>query len=259
MTPLAQRVVARFKARSAARYKTRKKLPSGNTVYLYSDRQIAFRTRKKAERLAKLKRSLGKLRSRVKRDLQADDPDKRLTALAVALIDHTYERVGNEDSADEGHVGVTGWQRGHVSFSSGKATIKYVGKAGVHQKKVVSDSTILNALKDAYEAVEGDDASLFSYEDGKVTAEKVNAYLEPFGVTAKDIRGFHANEEMKTNLKAVREKGGSLPEDRKERKAQLRAEFLKALDMTAKAVGHEASTLRSQYLLPEVEEEYFKS
>jgi len=32
----------------------------------------------------------------------------------------------------------------------------------------------------------------------------INAYLEPFGITAKDIRGFHANEEMRAELKKVR-------------------------------------------------------
>jgi hypothetical protein len=73
-------------------------------------------------------------------------------------------------------------------------------------------------------------------------------------VTAKDIRGFHANDEMKKQLKAVRK--GPLPKDHKERKTQLKEEFKKALEATAEAVGHEPSTLRSQYLVPGLEDDF---
>jgi hypothetical protein len=84
----------------------------------------------------------------------------------------------------------------------------------------------------------------------------VNDYLESFDITAKDLRGFHANREMQDRLKAIRSKGKKLPEDEKDREKILKKEFLKALDETAEAVGHEASTLRSQYLVPNMEEQY---
>lgn len=246
--------------RVAARYKSKKKVKTqagdDMTVYEYSDRQIANRNRNKAKKLEKLSGKIGKLRAKVKRDLKSSDPDRMLTALAVALMDHTYERVGNEESAKDGHVGVTGWQRKHLSFGKGKVTIKYVGKSGVKHEKSVTDSGIRNALRSAYEAGESDDACIFHWEGGKVTAETVNAYLKPFAVTAKDIRGFHANREMQERLAVARK--GKLPEEKKARAKQLKAEFLKALEETAEAVGHEASTLRSQYLVPGLEESYLK-
>lgn len=238
----------------AARYKAKKRLDSGNTVYMYSERQIADRNRRKARRLEKLRKSIKSLRAQVKRDLKSEDPERMLTALVVGLIDHTYERVGNEDSADEGHFGVSGWQRKHVSFGRGNATIKYVGKSGVKQTKKVTDAGLIRALRDAYECVEGDDDCLFD----QVDAKKVNSYLKTFGVTAKDIRGFHANREMQERLRTIRSKGGSLPEDKKEREKKLKDEFKKALEETAGAVGHEASTLRSQYLIPNIEADFLK-
>jgi DNA topoisomerase-1 len=252
-----------FAERVAARYKNKKVVDSEKggktTIYEYSERQVQNRNREKAERVEKLRKSIGKVRSKVKRDLNSSDPEKMLTALAVALMDHTYERIGNETSAKENeHFGVTGWQRKHVSLGKGKATIRYTGKSGVKQEKVVSDASILKALRNAYEANEDDDAGIFSWEGGKVTAEKVNSYLDQFNITAKDIRGFHANAEMQTRLKAVRSKGGALPEDKKEAKAKLKEEFKEALEETAEAVGHEASTLRSQYLVPGLESTFLK-
>jgi DNA topoisomerase-1 len=248
--------------RVAARYKSKKKVKTEggktNTVYVYSERQIALRNRKKAERLEKLKKNIGSLRKKVQKDINSDDPSTALTALAVALMDHTVERVGNDGSADEGHFGVTGWQKGHLSFGRNKATIKYVGKSGVKHSKDVTDAKILKALRNAYEAAEGDDAGIFEHDSGKVTAKHVNEYLKEFDVTAKDIRGFQANSIMQRNLKAVRAKGKPLPDDKKKREKQLKTEFLRALDQTAEEVGHESSTLRSQYLTPGTEEEFLR-
>jgi DNA topoisomerase-1 len=248
MLHLARRVLARYKAK--------KQTDDGAVIYEYSDRQIANRNRKKAERLEALKKNIGALRKRVQRDLKSDDPTTMLTALAVGLIDHTYERVGNEDSADEGHFGVTGWTRKHISFGRGQATVRYVGKSGVKHEKKISDASLMKALKDAYESNDDEDGSIFSHDMGKVDARKVNEYLKQFDVTAKDLRGFHANREMQERLTAVRAKGKPLAEDKKAREKQLKTEFLKALEQTAEAVGHEAATLRSQYLVPGLEEDY---
>lgn len=254
MEPLVKAIVAKYKAKKKVK-------PKGGgepfTVYEYSDRQIANRNNAKAKRYEKLGKSIGKLRAKVKKDIKSSDPEKMLVALAVALIDHTFERVGNSKSADEReHFGVTGWQRKHVSFGKGGVQIKYVGKSGVKHTKTVTDAGIKKALRDAYEAAESDDASLFGWEGGSVTADKVNEYLKPFGVTAKDLRGFHANRLMVEKLKEARK--GKLAEDKKKRAKQLKDEFLKALDETSAEVGHEASTLRSQYLVPGVEEQYLK-
>lgn len=244
--------------RIVAKYQSKKKLDTGTVVYEYSERQIADRHRKKAERYEKLSKSIEKLRKTVNKDLSAEDPKTSLTALAVALMDHTYERVGNDDSAEEGHFGVTGWKKSHISMGKGSATIKYVGKSGVKHEKKVTDSKILKALKKAYDGVEGKDNCIFDFEGGCVTAKDVNAYLKDFDITAKDIRGLHANQEMQDRLGKIRKAGPKLPEDKKKREKLLKDEFKEALEATAEAVGHEASTLRTQYLVPSLEEAYAK-
>lgn len=245
-------------ARVAARYKGKKKVPSEDggttTVYEYSDQQVSRRNNEKAKRLEKLRASIGKLRAQVTTDLKSTNPEKQLTALVVALIDETFERVGNDQSAKDGHFGVTGWTKSHVKMSQGKATITYVGKSGVKQKKTVKGPA-LKALRDAFARCEGEDC-LFDYDGGSVDATKVNSYLKKFKVTAKDLRGFHANEEMRSALKAARK--GKLPSDPKKRKAKLKVEWDKALEIAASAVGHEASTLKSQYLVPGLEDNFLK-
>jgi hypothetical protein len=252
--PLAERVAAKYKNKKKVKTEGGKEM----TVYQYSDRQVANRNKKKAERIEALRKSIGGLRKKMKRDLKSSDPETSMTALAVALIDHTYERVGGERGAEEGHYGVTGWKKKHVTFGPKDATIKYVGKSGVKHEKKVSDAGIKQALRNAYEACDGKDNCLFEGDWGSVSAEKVNEYLSDFDITAKDIRGFHANREMQERLKARRAAGKDLPSEKKAREKLLKTEFLKALDETAEAVGHEPSTLRSQYLVPGMEESYMK-
>lgn len=242
------------KAAAKSRYKEKKEVPKADgkgttTVYVYSEGQVQHRNREKAQRVEKLRGSIEKLRSAVSKDLKSDDEKTRLIALAVALTDHTYERVGNDESAKEGHFGVTGWKKEHISFKDGKATIKYVGKSGVKQNKTVTDKTLVSALEDACEG-EGDCVT------GSLSASDVNQYLKDHDITAKDIRGYHANTEVQTRLKAIRAKGGDLPKDPKEKTEKLKKEFQQALEETAELVGHKATTLKSQYLVPGLERNY---
>ena len=246
--------------RLAAKYQNKKKVKTEDgdetTVYEYSEGQVQHRNREKAKKVEKLRGKLDELRRKITGDLDNKDPDIRLAALAVALIDETYERVGNEDSAKEGHFGVTGWKVKHITFSQGKATLSYVGKSGVKQKKTVTNAKALKVLKEAVKGKSPDEEILCEGDDCRITAQRVNEYLKPFDITAKDLRGLHANEEMRSALKAQRK--GKLPDDKKEREEKLKAEFKAALEETAKAVGHEASTLKSQYLVPGLEDAYTK-
>jgi DNA topoisomerase I len=249
--------------RVAAKYQNKKEVPKADgsgttTVYEYGPRQIQNRNREKAERIESLRKHMSDLRKRARRDLEAEDPKVRLTALAVCLIDETYERVGNETSAENGHFGVTNWLREHVTLSPKSATLRYVGKSGVKQEKRIEDSKVLSALRKALKGKKKGDKILCEGDDCTVLAKDVNAYLKPYGITAKDIRGLHANEETRAALKAVRAKGPELPRSLKEREPILKKELSEALDIAAAAVGHEPSTLKNQYLVPGLVDAYLK-
>lgn len=246
----------------AARYQKKKEVPKAKgkgttTVYEYSDRQVQHRNREKAKKVEKLRKRLSDLQAQVKKDIKSKDPKKRLTALAVGLINDTYERVGNEESAEDGHFGVTQWRVNHVTLGNGKATFKYVGKSGVNQTKETRDADLIKVLREAVKE-KGKDDPIFELDEVSIDNSDVNSYLKPFGITAKDIRGLHANRVMQKNLKSIRGKGGKLPDDKKERDAKLKEEFNKALEQTADEVGHKPSTLKSQYLVPGLEDNFLR-
>lgn len=214
-----------------------------------TEKQVA----KQAERVEQLRKAVMSVRKKVQKDLRSRDPEKVLTALAVGLVDHVYE----PEAATEDHFGVTGWKRKHVSFGPKSATLRYTGKTGKYEKRV-SDAVLKKALRDAYQALDDDDADLFAWHGGRVTPEKVADYLKPLGVTAADLRGFQANQVLQEQLKTLRGDGGELPANKKAREKKLRAEFAKALATTAKVVGHNGVTLRSEYLVPGLEAQFLK-
>jgi DNA topoisomerase IB len=246
----------------AAKYKDKKEVPKADgkgttTVYEYSENQITRRNNDKAKQIEKLRKSLSDLRSQIRKDLKSDDLKTRMSALVVGLINDVFERVGNPESAKDGHFGVTGWKVKHVTFRDGKAVFRYVGKSGVSQEKETKDAGLIAGLK---ELVKGKSKSddIFDSEDVHITSSIVNDYLKPFDITAKDIRGLHANRQVQTNLRRIRREGGALPEDKKKRDALLKKEFKQAVEEAAEAVGHEPTTLQNQYLVPGIEDNYLK-
>lgn len=264
---ISERVVTRYKL---AKYKSKKVVPKasgkGTTeVLVYSDRQIALRKSKKSKRLQKLSGHIDKMMAKVKKDLTSSDQKTARVALAIMLINETYERVGNDTSAagensdtdSTPHLGVTGWSKKNIKFTGGKAKISYRGKSSVDHVKIVEDPATVKALKKAYDECEGDKDCIFHWADGKVTAKEVNEELRSFGdLTAKDLRGWHANRLMKEELAKVRK--GKLPEDKKERAAKLKDEWKEALEITAKEIQHEPGTLQGQYLVDSMREQYLK-
>ena len=201
----------------------------------------------------------------VRKELGSSDKKTARVALAICLINETYERVGNETSAagensdtdSTPHLGVTGWAKQNISFKGSKATIKYRGKSSVDHVKVVDDPEIVKALKAAVKDCSSAEDCVFHWDGGKITAKDVNEKLKSFGdLTAKDLRGWHANRLMKEELARVR--NGPLPTEKKERQEKLKAEWKKALETTAKEIQHEPATLQGQYLVDAMKEAYLK-
>ena len=226
--------------------------------------QLTKKEKKKAERAEFLRKGISKVRKKVRSDLKKSVGSKAFcSALAVALIDETYARIGNQKSEDENqHYGITGWQKKHLTFSGGNAKIKYVGKSGVKHEKTVRTKAVVTALKKLADKAESEDTPVlqYDYEDrlSRLTSSDVNDYLTDFDITAKDIRGFHANAEMKRKLKELRKENGSLPEDKEDREKQLTKEFEEALKSVSKCLGHEEATLRSHYLVHNFEKTFFE-
>lgn len=201
---------------------------------------------KKRSGIEELSNNIRSLRIRVNRDLQSDNEKEALTALVISLMDKTGERVGNNDSADNGHFGITGLQKKHVTVIGNKVLLDYTGKSGVEHEKSFSDERIADALKKAIK--NSSSKNIFETSDGfQVKSDRVNRYLEEYNVSSKDIRGFSANKWITDKLKSR-----PIPETEKER----RLLFNTIVRNIAKKIGHGKATLVKHYMLPTLDTEY---
>jgi hypothetical protein len=208
------------------------------------------RRQKKIQSVRTLASNIHKLRNQVTKDLKSDKEKVRLTALAVAIIDKTSERVGNEESAKDGHVGVTGFQNKHVEVEGDTVKLKYTGKSGVEHEKQFTDKLMAKLLKECKGRCDSKDAALLTTSDGfKIKSDKVNRYLRDFDITAKDLRGYSANKLVTQSLT-----NAQISKDEDERKKK----FSEVLKSVAEKVGHQKATLKTHYLLPKIETEYVK-
>lgn len=206
----------------------------------------AERFAKKREHIEQISNSIRSLRSNITKDLKSDDERTRLTALAISMIDKTYERVGNEESADNGHYGVTGFLKKDIIIIGNRVHLNYIGKSGVEHDKSFSDALAAKVLKQAIK--DSPDKRIFVTSDGfKIKSDRVNRYLSEYDVTAKDLRGFHANKLIIDKLSKQ-----DIPKEDKQRKVL----FKKAVRFSADKVGHKPLTLQKHYLMPELQTEY---
>jgi len=207
---------------------------------------IEARWKKKKARIEELSSGIRKLRLNVSKDLKSDNEKDSLTALVVATMLLTAERIGNDSSAGDGHLGVTGFQRSNVSISGNTVSLDYTGKSGVRHEKCFTDERIAKALKTALK--NSPSKYVFETSDGfRIKADRVNRYLSPHNISAKDLRGFLANQYTVEKLKKIE------PEETdKKRKKQLNA----ILKIVAQKVGHGRPTLKKHYLVPELWDEW---
>lgn len=233
-SPLSKR--AKVMSESPA-YKKKEKSESGNDIYRYDEKHIEKRWKEKKEKLKKLEKDIEKVRKQYKEDLKSDDDRTRAIAAIVGIMDETAMRIGNEDSAKEGTYGASTLKVKHVKGGKGKMTFDFPGKGAIEQNISLDNNEIIKVIRDLMKGKKGDDF-IFEIDGKKIWDRAVNRYLKPMGISAKDLRGFQANYLMKEMLK--------------------KKDFKEALDEVAEIVGHKASTLKSQYLDPELVEKHEK-
>ena len=213
-----------------------------------SKRKLSQRWDYKRDSIYNLRDNINRLKLQVRKDLKSKDEKNKLTALVIRIMFNTSERVGNESSAENGRFGITQLKNTHIFLRNGKIHLIYVGKSGVQHSKSFSDATsfsILKALKKKNKNF------LFVTSDGfRIKPDRVNRYLNNFGAKSKDIRGYNANYMMLCELR----KFGKVTEDKERKKI-----FNLSLKKVSCKIGHSATTLRTHYLLPEIEENFYKS
>jgi hypothetical protein len=210
-------------------YTSKIKTPSG-FKFVYSPKALSKRVKEKHHKLELLRKDLGKLMKRVDKDLGDEDLRTKAIAAVVSFIEQTGLRVGNEESVkDHKTFGATTLLVKHLKFRGSKVMLRFKGKKQVDQEHVVSGAKLIKVLR---ELVKGKKPTARVFEvDGKVIWDRaVNRYLAPFQVSAKDIRGFKANDLMKDALKHM--------------------DWKEALEEVAEEIGHTPNVLKNDYLDP---------
>ena len=239
-----------------AKYKSKKKTEKGNVIYEYGEKDKARRAEKKARHVRTVLKNIKKLVKKFEGDLSSDDMHTKMSALAVALIYHTYERVG-----DRGNIGtgITSLKKKHISVSGNTVKLKYVGKSHVKQNKEVSDAKIAKIVKELLKD-KSSNGYLFDYEGDErvdITAKDVNEYLEPFSITAKDLRGHAANDLLIDKLKKQKKPPSGSSDA--ERKKFFKDNLKKCIEEVAEEIGHTPGICKSSYIDPKLIESYEES
>jgi hypothetical protein len=207
---------------------------------------IAARWDKKKNKIETLTQNIQSLRYNISTSLKSEDEKEFLTALAIALIDKTGERVGNETSEAVDHRGITGLRKKHIKIEGNKVYLDYTGKSGVDHETCFTDEKLANALKQAIANSKG--GFILQTSDGfRIRPNRINRELSAFGCSAKDLRGYKCNQLILAKLN-----NNEIGKDEKERKKH----FLKSLTEVAAKIGHGRATLRKHYMIPELETSY---
>ncbi len=214
---------------------------TGKWVHNYTFVTMARKAGAKFAANVDLARNLASIRAHYRHDLGHNNR-AGVIALVVALIDQAYFRVGNEQSDGNGVYGVTTLQKRHVSIDKNSVDFRFVGKKQVEQHKVVTDGALASCIKNLLAACKSDDDRLFRFAGKAIEARDVNAYLKPFGVTAKQFRTYHATRLARAFLLPRRNVASS------ERVKTVNAMFA----YVAPKLGHTPAVCRESYVDPAV-------
>jgi len=210
------------------------------------EKEIKQRWDSKRESIYNLKNIIDRLKRYVRQDLFSANEKDKLTALVIRIMLFTSERVGNEESATNGHFGVTQFKNKHIKVSDNRVVLDYVGKSGVEHEKSFVDSISASIIKDLL--ARRNDYVFTTKEGFRIKPDRVNRYLSNFNAKSKDIRGYNANRLMVMELNRIG----------KTEEKQRPKVFNASLRKIGEKVGHGAATLRKHYLLPEIEETFYK-
>jgi len=240
-------------------FKEKRRTRKGNVQYVYDAETTEQAKIAKFRRVVLLAKQLPSLIE----DLQAalskgDTPRDKVVAAIVALIDRCHFRIGTDKYAERhGTFGVTTLRPEHVTVSGSEVRFQFTGKKQVPWDKTVTDPDLAEFIEHLA-ADSHSDRLFWYYRNGKqypIKASHVNAFLREHGVTAKDLRTYHATKAMFEILKAASRPANAPPLTKKETAARLKAAF----DKVAYEMGHTPAVCKTSYVLPQLVDDFVQN
>ncbi|GAB2659809.1 DNA topoisomerase IB [Nocardia goodfellowii] len=228
---------------------------AGRRQYLYHERWREERDEEKFDRVLELAAELPGVRQRIREDLRRTGLDRRrVTAVALGLVDRGVFRVGGEEYAQEnGTRGVATLLREQVRLSGDEMLFDYPAKGGIQRRVRVADPDLAKTIR-SLRRCRADSQRLLVYRQGtrycELHAEDVNERFRELAgceCSAKDLRTWHA-----TVLAAAGFAAAGRPDSQRGRKAVERA----VIADVAAALGNTPAVARASYIDPRVLEAY---
>ncbi len=208
--------------------------------------EINARWDKKKKQIEELANNIHRLRLNLTKDLKSDNEKNFLTALVISVMMRTGERVGNDTSAKNGHIGITGLKKKNIKINGTTVNLDYVGKSGVEHEKEFTDKILSEHLKRAIK--NSPNGYVFCTSEGfRIKGDRINRYLDEYQISAKSLRGFSANKWIVDKLEKV-----EIPDTETKRKTL----FNKVARQVAEKIGHGVPTLKKHYMMPELADNY---
>lgn len=218
---------------------------AGRKQYIYHPRWEEVRDQAKFDRLRRFGGVIGHLRRQVDSDLRQNGLERsKVVALAVAVLDRTLIRVGNQQYADTNEsYGLTTLTTDHVEVNGAHVRLSFAGKGGADQQLAFSDRRLARLIADCEEL---GGQTLFSYESGGGTStigsSEVNAYLAEItgqDCTSKDFRTWGATSIVVGELAQEGPEAG-----------EAETAFSRAVDVAAEKLGNSREVCRDSYVHP---------
>jgi len=218
--------------------------------YRYHTNWSSYSQKLKFDQLHSFGLFLPILRKRYNADLRKRGwPKEKVFALAVAVLDDLFLRIGNIQYTEKNNTyGLTTLRRRHIGINGKAMEIRYTGKSGISRMVKLTDKRLVGLLKKCSQLP---GYEIFRYqEDGKwyvVDSSDINEYINVdkdagHYFTAKYFRTWGANSLCVKNKSEAFE---SVKNTRKKPETAL-------ISSIARKMGHTVTTCKSSYLHPEV-------
>lgn len=223
---------------------------AGRWQYLYHDKHVRHRERKKFQRLIDFAERLPAMRKTMSKELrQSGLPRERVMASILRILSMSFIRPGSEVYANEnGSYGLATLRPKHVKIKGDLIIFDFPGKSGVQQHREFRDRTTARIVK---ELLRRPGRDVFKYQNGDdafvdVKRRDINAYIKEImgrNFSAKDFRTWFGTLICACALARVRDQvNGHQPANKRL--------MLAAIKETAAALGNTPAVCRSSYICP---------
>jgi DNA topoisomerase-1 len=228
---------------------------AGRWQYLYHEKYVRLRERKKLMRLLKFAQKLPALRKTVASHLRLPDlPRERVMAAILRILSASFIRPGSQVYADEnGSFGIATLRPKHVRVRGDLIIFDFPGKSGVQQHREFRDRTAAHIVR---ELLRHPAREVFKYQNGEgkfvdVKRRHINDYIKEVmggNFTAKDFRTWAGTLICACAL--ARAASDLDDGELNKHSAHIKRKLVAAIKETSEALGNTPAVCRDAYVCP---------